>query len=57
MDISCLRSIWPFDGTKNEHDVYRGEDCCYTGKYRGVAHSACNLKYSVTKEVPVVFLK
>ena len=31
-------------------------DCCnYTGEYRGAAHSICNLKYSVSKEIPVVF--
>ena len=29
--------------------------CHYTGEYRGAAHSICNLKYSVPKEVPLVF--
>ena len=27
----------------------------YTGKYRGVAHNICNLRYRVPKEIPVVF--
>ena len=27
----------------------------YTRKYRGAAHSICNLKYSVPKEISVVF--
>ena len=27
----------------------------YTGKYRGSAHSICNLRYKVPKEIPVVF--
>ena len=27
----------------------------YTGKYRGAAHSNCNLKYRTTKKIPVVF--
>ena len=27
----------------------------YTGKYRGAAHSICNLRYKVQKEIPVVF--
>ena len=27
----------------------------YTGEYRGVAHSICNLKYSVPKKVPIAF--
>ena len=29
--------------------------CHYTGKYRGAAHSVCNLRYKVVKEIPVVF--
>ena len=27
----------------------------YTGKYRGAAHSICNLKFNVPSEIPVVF--
>ena len=27
----------------------------YTGKYRGAAHSICNLRCKVPKEIPVVF--
>ena len=30
--------------------------CHYTGEYRGAAHSICNLKYSVPKKIPIVFL-
>ena len=31
------------------------DHCHYTDKYRGPAHSICNLKYSVTKKNPIVF--
>ena len=31
------------------------DHCHYTGKYRGAAHSICNLRYKITKEIPVVF--
>ena len=31
------------------------DHCHYTGKYRGAAHSTCNLKYSVPKKNPVAF--
>ena len=31
------------------------DHCDYTGKYRGAAHSICNLKYSVSKKIPPVF--
>ena len=27
----------------------------YTGKYRGAAHSICNLKYSMPQEISLVF--
>ena len=27
----------------------------YTGKYRGAAHSKCNLEYKIVKEIPVLF--
>ena len=29
--------------------------CHYTGKYRGAAHSICNVNYKTPKEIPVVF--
>ena len=29
--------------------------CHYTGKYRGTAHSKCNLEYKIVKEIPVLF--
>ena len=29
--------------------------CHYTEKYRGAAHSTCNLNYQIPKEIPVVF--
>ena len=31
------------------------DHCHYTGKYRDAVHGICNLKYSVNKNVPVVF--
>ena len=35
--------------------VFVRDHCHYTGKYRGAAHSKCNLQYKVPKEIPVVF--
>ena len=29
--------------------------CCFTGKYRGAAHSKCNLKQKIPKNIPVIF--
>ena len=31
------------------------DHCHYIGKYRGAAHSICNLRYKISKEIPVVF--
>ena len=31
------------------------DHCHYAGKYRGAAHSKCNLNYKVVKEIPVFF--
>ena len=31
------------------------DHCYYTGKYRGTAHSICNLKFNVHNEIPVIF--
>ena len=31
------------------------DHCHYAGEYRGAAHSIYNLKYSLSKEMPIVF--
>ena len=31
------------------------DHCRYTGKYKCVGHSICNLKYSIPKEIPEDF--
>ena len=31
------------------------DHCHCTGKYRGAAHSICNLRYAIPKKIPVVF--
>ena len=31
------------------------DHCHYTRKFRGAAHSECNLRYKVPKEIPLVF--
>ena len=41
------------DDDKKYHKVR--DHCHYTGKYRGAAHSICNLRYKIPKEILVVF--
>ena len=31
------------------------DHCHYTGKYRGAAHSTCNLRYKIPKNIPLIF--
>ena len=41
---------------KSDKKIYKVRDHChYTGKYRGAAHNICNLRYKISKEIPVVF--
>ena len=42
---------------KNAFKLYHKarDHCHYTGKFRGAAHSICNLRYKTAKEIPVVF--
>ena len=30
--------------------------CNYTGKFRGAAHSDCNLKYKVPRDIPIIVI-
>ena len=45
--------------TDEDHENYKNrkkvkDHCHYTGKYRGAAHSVCNLNYKVPKNIPKV---
>ena len=49
----CKKEFNTSDSDKKHH---KGKDHChYTGKYRGVAHNICNLRYKIPKEIPIVF--
>ena len=51
----CGRKILKkFARDKNYQKVR--DHCHYTAKYRGIAHSICNLKFNVPNEIPLVFL-
>ena len=44
------------DNKKEFRKMQKVRDHCHcTGKYRGAAHSNCNLNYKIPKEIPVVF--
>ena len=44
----CFKKFSPEDRKVRDH-------CHYTGKYRGAAHSSCNLRYRIPDYIPVVF--
>ena len=41
--------------TNNTKSCIVRDHCHYTGKYRDAAHNVCKLKYSIPKEILVVF--
>ena len=54
----CKKKIFSTD--KNDENAFKlyhkvRDHCHYTGKFRGAAHSICNLGYKTPKEIPVVF--
>ena len=44
----CFKKFSPKDRKVRDH-------CHYTGKYRGAAHSSCNLRYRIPDYIPVVY--
>ena len=44
-----------FGTDENKNNKKVRDHCNYTGKYRGAAHSICNLRYKVPRKIPVVF--
>ena len=52
-----LRHIWEkeFRADNNKETRKVRDHCHYRGKYRGAAHSKCNLNYRIVKEIPVMF--
>ena len=49
----CKKEFSTDADNKRYHKVR--DNCHYTGKFRGAAHSICNLKYKAPKEILVVF--
>ena len=45
-----------FNTDHNNKKYHKVKDHChYTGKYKGTAHDICNLRYKISKEIPLVF--
>ena len=49
----CEKDFFTDNNNKEMRKVR--DHCHYTGKYRGGAHSKCNLNYKVVKDIPVFF--
>ena len=51
--------MWKKIGTDDYDDDNKyqkvRDHCHYTGKFRGAAHSICNLRYKTPKNIPVPF--
>ena len=49
--IYAKKKMFCYDKNKKKFK----DHCHYTRKFRGAAHSECNLRYKVSKEIQVVF--
>ena len=49
----CEKGFFKTKKDKFRHIKLR-DHCHYTGKFRGAAHSICNLRYKVPKKIPVI---
>ena len=56
----CKKKFYLDENDENKNDEkfkkYQKvkDHCHYTGKFRGAAHSDCNLRYKVPKNIPIV---
>ena len=53
----CEKEFCTDENDKNTFKLYCKvrDHCHYTGKFRGLAHSICNLRFKIPKEIPIVF--
>ena len=53
----CKKEFCTNENEENEFKKYQKvrDHCHYTGKFRWVAHSICNLRYKLPTEIPAVF--
>ena len=55
-EFHICQKVFCYDkNEKNKFRLYKKvrDHCHYTGKFRGAAHSICNLRYKVPQEIPV----
>ena len=57
---ACYICKKEFNTDKNDKNAFKlyhkvKDYCHYTGKFRGAAHSICDLRYKTPKEIPVAF--
>ena len=53
----CEQEFYTDENNKKEFKLKQKvrDHCHYTEKYRGAAHSICNLRYKIPKVIPIVF--
>ena len=49
----CEKGFFRSEKDKFKHIKVR-DHCHYSGRFRGAAHSICNLRYNVPKKIPVI---
>ena len=51
----CKKEFITSDTTEHKKNHKVRDHCHYTGKYRGAAHTTCNLRYKMPKKIPIIF--
>ena len=53
----CKKKFSTDKNYENEFKLYHKvrDHCRYTGKFRGAVHNICNLRYKISKKIPIVF--
>ena len=52
----CQKKFYEDGDNKHRSESYHKvrDHCHYAGEFRGAAHSICNLRYKIQREIPVV---
>ena len=54
-NLHIFKEIFVDKHAKNKNYHEARDHCHYTGEYRGATYSISDLKYSISKQIPIIF--